>query len=131
MSGGYFDYDQNRIGSIADSVDQLIATNDCDEPDTFGDPIGRHYRPETIAKFREAVTTLRKAAAMAQRIDWLVSGDDGEDAFHERWAEEVVGPPPVDPYPEVTAMLNRFSPRCTLTTITDAPSGGWPTEPNQ
>lgn len=91
MSGGHFDYDQNRIGSIADSVDDLIATNDCDEPDTFGDPIGRHYRPETIAKFREAHRILRLAHVMAQRIDWLVSGDDGEDSFHERWAEEVEG----------------------------------------
>jgi len=27
---------------------------------------------------------LRQAHVYAQRIDWLVSGDDGEDSFHRR-----------------------------------------------
>jgi hypothetical protein len=26
---------------------------------------------------------------MAQRVDWLVSGDDGESSFLKRWLEEV------------------------------------------
>jgi hypothetical protein len=26
---------------------------------------------------------------MAQRVDWLLSGDDGEDSFLLRWDEEV------------------------------------------
>ena len=28
--------------------------------------------------------------AMVQRIDWLVSGDDGEDSFRERWGKDVM-----------------------------------------
>ena len=40
-------------------------------------------------RFKIASHTLKKAATMAQRIDWLVSGDDGEDTFLKRWAKEV------------------------------------------
>ena len=29
------------------------------------------------------------AEAYAQRVDWLVSGDDGEESFHERLKEDL------------------------------------------
>jgi len=35
---------------------------------------------------------LRKAAIYAQRIDWLLSGDDGEESFLERLKEELDAP---------------------------------------
>jgi len=89
MSGGHFDYQQNVIHDIADEVETLIQTNDIDDKDEYGDVIGRHYSAETIAKFKQAAHTLRRAAAMAQRVDWLVCNDDGEDAFHRRWDKEV------------------------------------------
>ena len=92
MSGGYFDYQQYRIEDIATAIDELIGTNDDNRPDEYGTPRGLGYSPETIARFREAAHTLRRARDMAQRIDWLVSGDDGEDSFHKRWAAEVRGP---------------------------------------
>ena len=50
-----------------------------------------HYSKKTIDRLKEAEHTLRQAADMAQRADWLLSGDDGEDEFHERWQEEVRG----------------------------------------
>lgn len=89
MSGGHFGYAQYRIDDIASDVERLIETNGSTEKDEFGDYIGYHFDSETIEKFKEAHLTLRKAAAMAQRIDWLVSGDDGEDSFHRRWDEEL------------------------------------------
>lgn len=75
MSGGYFDYNQYKISEIADDVEQLILGN-------------TEYSEETIKEFREGLEALNKAAIYAQRIDWLVSGDDGEDSFHRRLAEE-------------------------------------------
>ena len=42
-------------------------------------------------RFKIASHALKKAATMAQRIDWLVSGDDGEESFLRRWSEEVDG----------------------------------------
>lgn len=84
MSGGHFDYQQFRIGDIAESIQELIDTNDSQELDDFGSPIGRGYDPEVIEKFRRAVEILKQAQVYAHRIDWLVSGDDGEDNFLSR-----------------------------------------------
>lgn len=89
MSGGYFDYQQYRIHDIAASISELIASNDDDTPTEFGGTVGNLFSQDTIAKFEEAELTLRKAEAMAQRVDWLVSGDDSEESFHSRWKEEL------------------------------------------
>ena len=89
MSGGYFDYDQHRIEMVADSVEHLIESNDDLELNEFGCPNGRSYTPQTIARFREALICLRKATIYTQRIDWLVSGDDGEQSFHRRLDKEL------------------------------------------
>jgi len=89
MSGGHFNYDQYKIGQIADDIQLLIDTNDSTERDSYGDPLGRRYSPEIIQQFRDAIRALRRAHIYAQRIDWLVSGDDGPGSFVERLAEEL------------------------------------------
>jgi hypothetical protein len=35
------------------------------------------------------VAHLHKAQIYVQRIDWLVSGDDSEDSFHQRLAQDI------------------------------------------
>lgn len=80
MSGGHFDYAQYKLEYIADEICNLIALNNNPEAE---------YSAETIAKFLEADKTLRLAAVMVQRIDWLVSGDDSEASFHRRWDEDI------------------------------------------
>lgn len=89
MSGGHFDYTQFRMEEIADEIDRLVGQNESTEKDSFGEDIGRHYSPEVIARFRETAHTIRQAQEMAQRIDWLVSDDDGEESFMTRWDSEV------------------------------------------
>ncbi len=84
MSGGHFNYKQWEIQNIADEVEQLILTNDSGELDEWGYRKGSHFTPETIAEFKKGLTVLRQAFVYAQRIDWLVSGDDGEDSFLRR-----------------------------------------------
>ena len=84
MSGGHFNYKQWEIQNIADEVEQLILTNDSEELDEWGYHKGSHFTPETIAEFKKGLTVLRQAYVYAQRIDWLVSGDDGEDSFLRR-----------------------------------------------
>ena len=84
MSGGHFNYKQHHLLDIADSIGSEILTNDSTEKDEWGFNIGRHYSPETIAEFEKAVKALNLAYVYAQRIDWLLSGDDGEDSFHIR-----------------------------------------------
>ena len=80
MSGGHFNYDQYKIGMIADDIQLLIDNNHVENEWGYT----TNYSKETIAEFRKAIVLLREAQVYAQRIDWLVSGDDGEDSFHER-----------------------------------------------
>jgi hypothetical protein len=42
-----------------------------------------------MREFNKAVSLLKQAYVYTQRIDWLVSGDDGEDDFHTRLANEL------------------------------------------
>ena len=54
------------------------------EPDEYGEiPYFPDYTEETIKEFRKGVDVLKKAQVYAKRIDWLISGDDGEESFHK------------------------------------------------
>lgn len=81
MSGGKFDYKQYSIDYIVDEIDQIIRTNE--EKEWY------QYSNNTINEFKKGIELLKKAAVYAQRIDWLVSGDDGEERFHERLKEDL------------------------------------------
>lgn len=92
MSGGCFDYLQYRIEDIAESIERRIETNEVkpdDWEDWCGEWPGQHYSDETIKEFKEAVKSLRIAEVYAQRVDWLLSGDDGEETFHERLKKDL------------------------------------------
>jgi hypothetical protein len=74
---------------LQEALRNSLLSNDDESLNEWGDRRGHGYNPETIEKFKLAVDSLRIAATMAQRIDWLVSGDDGEESFHRRWDEEL------------------------------------------
>ncbi|NCO32055.1 hypothetical protein GW891_04755 [bacterium] len=90
MSGGHFDYNQYKIEEIANEIQDIINNNGKNIINSFGYDQYQNYPVEIINRFKLAVNTLRKAKAMVQRIDWLLSGDDGEESFLERWNEEVM-----------------------------------------
>ena len=91
MSGGHFNYAQHRIGDIADSIQEEIDINGF----TYwlvGDDVPTHhyeYPDDILDEFKKGVYILRMAEIYAQRIDWLLSGDDGEDSFRERLKEDL------------------------------------------
>ena len=89
MSGGHIGYHRHRLEDIAFEIEELIAMNDSETLDRFGERIGNGYPKEIIDKFDDAVHTLRQAAEMVQRIDYLVSGDDGQESFLRLWRTEV------------------------------------------
>lgn len=89
MSGGHFDYNQYRLNDLADEIEKLIESNDSNEPDGWGGIKGRHYPRHVIDEFKQAVKMLHRARIYVQRIDWLVSGDDGEESFISRLLEEL------------------------------------------
>ena len=110
MSGGYYEYAQYHINDIANAIEEYINGHSLDEED-INDYIksrwledkekeyirkNKHTKPnpfdynkETIKELKKGLAILRKAYIYAQRIDWLLSGDDGEDSFHKRLKEEL------------------------------------------
>ena len=106
MSGGHFDYQQLWLNDIANELEQLIMRagreiprkeiesewygyyqncyDDCIVTKNYPD-----YDLQTIAIMKRAVYVMRLAYIYAQRIDWLLSGDDGEDDLQERLKEEL------------------------------------------
>lgn len=47
------------------------------------------FSKETLDEFRKGLDILNKAYIYTQRIDWLLSGDDGEETFHQRLKEDL------------------------------------------
>ena len=105
MSGGHFDYKQHHINDIADSIERIIENNgrektreEIKEESWRGDdwyekyPEDQYhykYPDKVINKMEEAVKALRIAQEYAQRVDWLLSGDDGEETFLSRLEENL------------------------------------------
>jgi len=86
MSGGSMSYNQHYINDIVEVIKDAIYNND--KPNDYGDI--NSYSEETIRKFEMAIVMLKKSYIYAQRIDWLLSGDDGEDDFHNRLREDLL-----------------------------------------
>lgn len=47
------------------------------------------YTKETIEEFKKGLEYLKVASIYAHRIDWFLSGDDGEESFHKRLKEKL------------------------------------------
>ena len=85
MSGGHFNYDQYRIRTIAETIRSIIDNNT--KKDQWG--YAGNYNEETLKYFERAIEILKIAEVYTQRIDWLVSGDDGEETFMKRLHKEL------------------------------------------
>ena len=107
MSGGTFDYNQRLIRYIADDIEQEIARSgkpktprelkeegyyrDREWYEKYPEDLNHYkYSDEIIAEFKKGYEILRKTEIYAQRIDWLLAGDDGEESFIERLKEELL-----------------------------------------
>jgi hypothetical protein len=106
MSGGAFDYKQYNISMIADEIEQMIKNNgrpktkeelkdeswgrDTSWYEKYPEYLNHYkYPDDIIEEFKKGVDMLKKAQIYAQRIDYLISGDDGEESFRERLKEEL------------------------------------------
>ena len=89
MSGGHLDdYGYFRLHETINAIENLILKNNSEQINDWGEKI-EPYSDVTIDRFREAVDLLKRAYVYAQRVDWLVSGDDDEKTFHERLPEDL------------------------------------------
>ncbi|MBW2654276.1 MAG: hypothetical protein JRC91_04875 [Deltaproteobacteria bacterium] len=78
MSGGSFDYEYSRISQFADELKQMIESNN--RKDEFG--YAQNFNSKTI----ELLSTSQKiiatpASELAREVEWLYSGDHGEESF--------------------------------------------------
>ena len=105
MSGGSFDYREFAFNEIADQIEYEIKINGKPKtPEELKEESWRgaewytkypedlnHYKysDEVINEFAEAVVILRMASIYAKRIDYLLSGDDGEKTFLKRLYDEL------------------------------------------
>lgn len=101
MSGGAFDYAQFRLQQIYETIKDEIdnnnvepypnADNSWDEHinKVFHENGDKRWEDRTINTFKTGLKYLRLAYIYAQRIDWLLSGDDGEETFHKRLADDL------------------------------------------
>lgn len=102
MSGGHFSYNQWHIDNIADQIEQEVIMSGKPIPErnwgyserqeyleTHKQPMNYAFPDSTLRRMEEAVYALKKARIYAQRVDWLLSGDDGEESFERRLKEEL------------------------------------------
>ena len=82
MSGGHFDYDCFRISEFAENLKHEIDVNDDKTEDKFGDRRGYHFNINTLNRLTVAHRIIEKAGKLAKEIEWLYSGDHGEDSFN-------------------------------------------------
>ena len=87
MSGGHFNYNQYKINEIIQLVADLIREN---KYPITQDEKECAFSDQTIKEFETAIKYLQLASIYTQRIDWLVSGDEGEETFHERIKEDLL-----------------------------------------
>lgn len=79
MSGGYFDYVQHQLTEVAEKLKERIENEgDADEYHH------EEYSEETIDHFKVAYALILASGIYVQRIDRLLSGDDGEETFLKR-----------------------------------------------
>ena len=105
MSGGHWEYIQYRFTDIAEDIDKLVEQNgkpkteeELKENSWHDDdwynkyPEDRYhyeYPQEAIEQFKKAAEAVRIAQVYIQRMDWLLSGDDGEESFLRRIDEDL------------------------------------------
>ena len=73
MSGGYFNYSRFTVQQeIIERLQELISKNE------------DGYNSDILNKFRECLINFEDGCTLLHHIDYLVSGDIGEDRFWEK-----------------------------------------------
>lgn len=106
MSGGRWDYIQYRFTDVVDDIERLIEQNgklkseeelkgySWNDEDWYNkypeDRYHYEYPEEVLEEFKNAAEAVKLAQIYIHRIDWLLSGDDGEESFLRRLKEELL-----------------------------------------
>lgn len=77
MSGGNLYYFYSRFDELLEKILKEIKWGK------------NKWTPETLLEFQNAVNYLKLAQIYSRRVEWLLSGNDGEDSFIKRLKEEL------------------------------------------
>lgn len=102
MSGGHFNYNQYKIRQFWEDIQEELDKQGQEKPkDVLGyfnreyfekcpeERFEPTYREDIQQIFKDGIEILKKAEIYAQRIDWYLSGDDGEDCLVSRLKAEL------------------------------------------
>ena len=105
MSGGQWEYIQYRFNDIVDDIKKEIENSgrlkteeelrdeswhDEEWYKKYPEDLRHHkYSDEVLEEFKKGADIINKAQIYLQRIDWLLSGDDGEESFIRRLKEDL------------------------------------------
>lgn len=105
MSGGHWDYKQYFLTEVIEDISKLIHQNgqlksndelkeqtkwNVDYYEKYPeDKFYTEYSDEIIENFKKALIIVTQAQIYIQRIDYLLSGDDGPESFLERIKKEL------------------------------------------
>lgn len=105
MSGGHWDYIQYRFTDVIEDIEKLIEQNgklkseqelkdySWNDEDWYNKyPEDRYhfeYPEEVLEQFRKSIDIIKTAQIYIHRMDWLLSGDDGEESFLVRLSDEL------------------------------------------
>ena len=84
MGGGYFEYQQYHLQDIVDKLREIKVKIENDEEYYEYD-----RKQELLQEISNGLDYLNLAGIYTKRLDWLFSGDDGEDSFFRRLEEEL------------------------------------------
>jgi hypothetical protein len=86
MSGGTFGYSQYSIKEIYEIIELHLELQG-NETEYGGEyPI---YEQQVLKHLQDAIECLKKAYVYANRVDWFLAGDDGNENFIKRLNEEL------------------------------------------
>jgi len=89
MSGGHFDYSQNRLIEPIEELKRIVAENDNKAPNEYGEPIGYGYSMDVIDALQATIVVLETAYILLKQADWLDSGDNSEESYLAQITEEL------------------------------------------
>ena len=105
MSGGHWNYLQYRFTDVIEDIKHEIdksgkpktkeelkeeSWRGSDWYEKYPEYLNHYkYPDEVIEEFKKGLELIEKAQIYMQRIDWLLSGDDGDESFIERLNEDL------------------------------------------
>ncbi len=90
MSGGHFNdcgYEYYKVSQFADELEQEILNNGREGTTENGYEWYPNHEPEVIEYLKKQIPLLNKMAEIMRHIDFLYSGDHGDDSFMQRVKE--------------------------------------------